>query len=740
MHLVRSLSCILACRCVSVCTQRSADTARAHRCCIPPPPWIDPLLRRRHCSVPPHSSLSAVRTHLHITATTYQRGSLLSRCVIRCPPPLASAAVIGKRRKIVALLCALRNAATDRHPRAPPTSLKELLRQKRARRCQSVMRYSHSRMLLDMERQQRDDPQGWKARMRHLTWLTLALFGFYFVCTYNVWRYPRPVRHVWIDNVLVEVVEDDWVERARHWFLYGGFGCGALRVLLHCVLCPAASGAPVGNTGTTTTARERMRGDRRRVNTATTHSVSRPSFMKEISTIAVPAWARRRSDGNPPRGTSGAVPVEGSLASAATAAQQTSTFNPTRPMRTEKDLEWFLAYENAQQQQRRSAEAALSGASALRYRDRGGATAPGGGGCVDSGPVDTAECDVINVLYEKPLHQRGRSGTAAPDAFGLYTSSPSSSSLSIPWAELGIFHVEEALQRTREWMSDLCRRLVADVEQCDSWFNEHQIEAYDCHHSLQELLPAPPSQPQPAAMTSVPTMRWGVSAPVPSVAPAPQHETKLAALLREKGHCRQTQQGMQELDTALRYDQRLTLEVRLDVSGTFPSSSASRPSNAELTACREYVIDRLRTFAKQRYLISYNSSGGDVETWRSGFPCDAHLLLHVLRTSVKGLKEYVLFGYQTEPQTHDLALYVGDTGEPYFYVRFRQGSTETLLSTRQGPTSLMEAILAFAAVVHVCYRDVYGGVRSTVNLNEVGLLKVVTEGRRTAWASTRGAS
>ncbi|KAG5486669.1 hypothetical protein LSCM1_07922 [Leishmania martiniquensis] len=591
------------------------------------------------------------------------------------------------------------------------------------------MRYSHCRTLLDVERQQRGDRHGWRALMQHVKWLVVLLFGLYVVCTYNMWRHPRPVRHVWIDSVLVEVVEDGWVDRARGWLLYGSLGCGAVYVLLHCIFSPTASS---GSTKPTAAAGERMRGNQARTSTTTADHARLLSPRKEISTIAVPAWARRRSGGNAPRG----APVVNATAAAAAISQRTRTFDPMRPMRTEKDLEWFLACESAQPQ-RSSAEATLSGADTLRRRDGGGVAAAGGSGGMESGPVDAAERDVISVLYErKPLNQCGRNSAAAPAALGVSTSSLSTSS--IPWAELGIFHLEEALQRTREWVSDVCRRLVADVEQCDRWFNEHQIEAYDCHYSLQELVPAPPSAPQPGAVTSTSTMRWGPSVLTPSVAAAPPYETKLTSLLREKGHCRQTQQGMQELGTALWYDQRLALEARLDVSGTFPPSSASRPSNTELTACREYVVERLRTFAKQRYLISYSSSGGDAETWRSGFPCDAHLLLHVLRTSVKGLSEYVLLGYQTGLQAHDLALCVGDTGEPYFYVRLRQGSSEVVLSTRQGPTSLMEAILVFAAVVHVYYRDVYGGVRSTVDLNEAGLLRVVTGDRRGAWASAWG--
>ncbi|KAG5511141.1 hypothetical protein JKF63_07081 [Porcisia hertigi] len=613
------------------------------------------------------------------------------------------------------------------------------------------MRYSYYRTLLDVERQQRGDLYGWWSRLRHLTWLTVVLLGLYVACKYNMWRHPRPVHHVWIDSVLVEVVEEGWVDTAQDWILYCGLCCGTLRVLLHCIFF---STAPCGSSGATATVAERMPGGRAESSAAANKDrTSLPYPRKEISTIAVPAWARRRCDGHQTRGTNSAAPADATAATTAAAAlaERRNRFDPMRPMRTEKDLEWFLACEAApapppppqqagqqQHQQRRSLEPALSASAALRCRDKGSVAALAIGG-VDSVPVDAAERDVISVLYEKkPFSQGGRNDISLSHAFGSPTPAPASSS--IPWAELGIFHLEEALQRTREWISDLCRRLIADVEQCDRWFSEHQIDAYDCHHSLQELLPALLPPPQPVAMNAMPAMRWGSygAAPAPSTAPAPQYETKLAALLREKGYCRQTQQGMRGLDTALRYDQRLALEARLDVSGTFPSSAASRPSNADLTACREYVLERLQTFAKQRYLTSYDGGGGDVEAWRSGFPCDAHLLLHVLRTSVKGLSEYVLFGYQTGMQSPDLALYVGDTGEPYFYVRLRQGSSETLLSTRQGPTSLLEAILAFAAVVHVYYRDVYGGVRRTVDLKEVGLLKVVTEGRRVAWANTAG--
>ncbi|KAK7198005.1 hypothetical protein NESM_000755800 [Novymonas esmeraldas] len=562
------------------------------------------------------------------------------------------------------------------------------------------MRHSHYRVLLEHERLLRGDNCGWPARQRHVRWLTVLFFELYGLCTYSAWRHRVPPRHVWIDGVLVEVVEDTWVDVVRGWLLCAGLVSGALLALLRILL----GHPPVPNTT----------GLRRTTPTETTAAAAAaaaaprewtPLSKRAISTIAVPAWARHRADG---RATSAGVTTTTTAAAAAAAAEHTRTLDAARPMRTESDLEWFLACENTQRQQhqpppqqQQPCSSAVTGAGAA-----------------------SRQGDVISVVYDAaPLHQRGRGGPAA-QTLGLPFASASSSS-SLPWASLGITQLEEALQRTREWMSDVCRRLVADIEVCDRWFGEHQIEAYDCHHSLQELLPAP--APVPAAPLSA--MRWGAPA---TVAAAPQPETKLAALVREKAHCRQTQQGMRELDAALRYDQRLTLEARLDVSGTFPSAAAARPSNAELTACRAYVMERLRTFAKQRHLASYDSSGGDAATWRCGFPCDAHLLLHVLRTSVKGLSEYVRFGYQLESQPQDLALYVGDTGEPYFYVRLRHGSDVVLLSPRHGPTSLMEAVLAFAAAVQVYHRGVYGGVRGTVDLSEVGLLKVIAERRRTS--------
>lgn len=612
------------------------------------------------------------------------------------------------------------------------------------------MRYSYYRQLIKEERRQRGSHYGQQARQRQLLTLTGLLLGLYIICTYNVWRHPRPIHHVWIDDVLVEVIEENWIDKARSGLLYLGLCCGALFTVLR--LCAGVSPvAVVAATATTTaasaptspcageTAESKLLQQPSAHKARRLRAASATFSQRDISTIAVPSWARRRTAGQTSRTpTDEAIRARqrgSAVACVSGAADRTRAFAAGRPMRSDKDLNIFLAYEAAQRQQQlqhQQQQQRLSAGDGLGLRYRGAAEENLYQSDVEAAAAASRE--VLSVVYEGRATQPGSRGGAIPLASSAAATAAGLTSPSIPWAELGIFHLEEALQRTREWMSEVCRRLVDDVDQCNRWFNEHQIEAYDCHHSLQEMLPAPPPAP-----TMAPKLTgWGGGfSGTAAVAPpaAPSLEPKLTALLREKAYCRQAQQGMQELDTALRYDQRLKLEAQLDVSGTFPSAALTRASNAELTATREYVVDRLRTFAKQRFLVSYNASGGDAEMWRSGYPCDAHLLLHVLRSSVKGLSEYVRFGYQTGTQTQDLALYVGDTGEPYFYVRFRQGSSETLLSTRQGPTSLMEAMLAFAAVIHTYYRDIFGGIRGTVDLAEVGLLKVVTEGRRPTWGA-----
>ncbi|KPA83577.1 hypothetical protein ABB37_01869 [Leptomonas pyrrhocoris] len=594
------------------------------------------------------------------------------------------------------------------------------------------MRYSYYRGLIHEERRKRGPHYGRQARIRQLTVLTVLLLGLYVACTYNIWRHPRPIQHVWIDDVLVEVISENWIDHARSGLLCLGLCCAGLLGLAYlCAGVRVSSASPVdGADGAASRARE-SRGKR---------GGQKPE--KDISTIAVPAWARRRAAGQQPISLTSMEALRHTsdgVGAAATAADRTSAFDERRPMRTDNDLNAFLAYEAAHVRQQQRQRLSVADGAGVRYRG----TAEDN---ICQSDVDVVGRDALSVTYEGGGVQRrsNRSGGGGADSAAAASSFPFASvgaaptPSTLPWAELGISHVDEALQRTREWMSDVCRKLIDDIDQCDRWFNEHQIEAYDCHHSLQELLPAPtataaataPSQARPGSW-------WGTTSAAPSfsVPASPQLESKLTALLREKAYCRQAQQGMQELDTALRYDQRLALEARLDISGTFPSpaSSVAQPTNAALTAMREYVVDRLRTFAKQRFLVSYHASGGDAATWRSGYPCDAHLLLHVLRVSVKGLSEYVRFGYQTGTQTQDLALCVGDTGEPYFYVRFRQGSSETLLPTRQGPTSLMEAVLAFAAVIHTYHRDVFGGVRGTVDLAEVGLLRAVAENRPSDW-------
>ncbi|EKG06416.1 hypothetical protein TCSYLVIO_002480 [Trypanosoma cruzi] len=73
----------------------------------------------------------------------------------------------------------------------------------------------------------------------------------------------------------------------------------------------------------------------------------------------------------------------------------------------------------------------------------------------------------------------------------------------------------------------------------------------------------------------------------------------------------------------------------------------------------------------------------------------------------------------------DLAIFVGDTGEPYFYVRYRSGPDDKTYATHQGVNSLFEALLIFAAIVRAYHNDSYGGIWGVMDLSQTGLLNVL---------------
>lgn len=573
------------------------------------------------------------------------------------------------------------------------------------------MRPSQCQRLLEIEEQRTGWRRGSKARVQQLKWATGVTLLLYLLSRYHSWRYPRPRSHVWIDNVPVEVLEDSWAENAGVALLSGVWFFASL--LVAHLLC--------------------MRSDHREHKPArrcdgSAYAGTHEERGADASTIRPlrREGARRAVDlGSDGRGGGGGG-GGGRGAGAGTDKPPPTTqprLDPTKPMRTPADLESFLQRVSLEQRRQRTGARSLDRSDGADFFAVPPAAdppflGPTGGGLTADGS--------LHVRY----HQHGGSsgGARGQGLDGAVTERD--------WEGLGIHNLDHALVRTREWVSDLCRRLITEVEESDRWFNANGVEAYSCGHSLREALQV--SVPPPAQTRT--TAGWGTGSsflnmqPVQPQQPSVQTITKQQALVE---HRALIQRGdSRSFDTILRLDQRIALEAKLDVTGTFPESA--RLSNAELCARQQYVLQRLRTFAKQRTLAAYRHNGGDTDTWREGFPLDAHLLLHVVRTSVEGMGSYVRFGYQgSSDKTQDLAIYIGDTGEPYFYVRYRGPAQDRLYATRTGVFSLFEAVLAFAAIIHVYHNDTYGGIRGTMDLKRASLMKVLREPKfAAAWAAT----
>ncbi|EPY18390.1 hypothetical protein STCU_09999 [Strigomonas culicis] len=263
-------------------------------------------------------------------------------------------------------------------------------------------------------------------------------------------------------------------------------------------------------------------------------------------------------------------------------------------------------------------------------------------------------------------------------------------------------------------MSEACAKFVADIDACDRWFAARRLTIFDCAHSLQELVAAP------AAAAAAP-LGGGWGAPAAPAAPAPAHETKAQSLQRMRTVLQQQQATSEDTAALLRYEQRLALEGQLDVGLT--QMAPPLTAAAALTARQQYVIRRLRTFAQQRTLASYSHSGGDADTWRESYPTDAHLLLQVLLTRVSGMGALVSMRHATA-QRGDVMLHVGDTGEPYFYVRHHPPGGDVTYLPRLGEPALFEAVLVFAALMATRHRDRLGA-RSEFDVRSCGLSKVL---------------
>ncbi|RNC44459.1 hypothetical protein TcCL_NonESM05807 [Trypanosoma cruzi] len=75
------------------------------------------------------------------------------------------------------------------------------------------MRLSYSDQLIGLDQQRRAKAYGREAKRFHLKLVIFASALSYLAARVAAWIYPKSVSHTWVDDVLVEVVEDDGLER-----------------------------------------------------------------------------------------------------------------------------------------------------------------------------------------------------------------------------------------------------------------------------------------------------------------------------------------------------------------------------------------------------------------------------------------------------------------------------------------------------------------------------------------------
>ncbi|CCW61139.1 unnamed protein product [Phytomonas sp. EM1] len=582
------------------------------------------------------------------------------------------------------------------------------------------MRYSHCQRVLETEHKRQTHLLGREGRITQLKYTTTALLLLYVICCFSSWRHPKPTSHIWIDEVLVEVLEDSWtatITGLLFWLLF--MSSALLFAFLHCTR-PDKRPLHFSNIEHFCSSTELPQGSE----TTCDHQQSnlRPS---NVISLMNPVVSYPKAEDDRKEGLRAGVPLDRVGGISLDGHSQTVAAVPTRRPRSvvtsttsvcsAKGLDNFLGTRFGSKTFEPFSEASTE--PVMPSLSLGTPLNPVR---VQTGGVRLPQEGCLNVLYDDARGERLREAAAATGAAcGSAIEGHSESHVfgDAEWLSLGVYDPEQALFRVREWVRDICFRLSSEVDQCNQWLATQELTAFDCNHSLQETLSI---RPPPTSMSSS-SFTWGQSQPLQQ---QPMRQVqKRELILSERQKLQQS--VVQDFNVILHLNQRLALEKRLDVTRTLPQGTVT--SNSELAARQHYVVSRLGTLTKSKKLLSYKHSGGDTDTWREGFPCDAHILLHVIRTSVEGMEGYIRLGFQSSSQTQDLAICVGDTGEPYFYVRYRTQITDRRLTPRPGVNSLFESLLIYTAIIHRYHHDVYGGIRGTVDLKRTGLINILKE-------------
>ncbi|CCW71247.1 unnamed protein product [Phytomonas sp. Hart1] len=582
------------------------------------------------------------------------------------------------------------------------------------------MRYSHCQRVLETEHKRQTHYFGREGRITQLKYTTSVLLALYLISWFFSWSHPTPTSQIWIDEVLVEVLQDSWITTISGLIFSLLFISSAL--LFTFVYCtrPEKKTLKISNTQHLSSSTEHPQSSP----TTRDHPQSslRPSNMiPSMNPLLLnPRTENIRTEKlcvGEPLGMVGSIPLgkHNQTVAAGPTHRPRGVVTSTTSVCNTKDLENFLRTRIGSKSSEPFSDAIVE--PVLHSLSLNTPLNPAR---ITTGSGRLPQEGCINVHYNDVREEHLREAPAATGAVG--GSDNEGHSLfhvfgDVDWLSFGVRDPEHALFRLREWVRDICSRLNSEIEQCDQWLASQELTAFDCNHSLQETL----SVKLPSAAMPSPSFTWGQ--PQTLQQQPLQQVQKQELILSERQKLQRS--VPQNFNVISYYNQRLALEKRLDVTRTLPQGTVA--SNSELAARQHYVVSRLGMLAKSKKLLSYKHNSGDTDTWREGFPCDAHILLHVIRNSVEGMEGYIRLGFHSSTQTQDLAICVGDTGEPYFYVRYRTQTTDQRLTPYPGPNSLFESLLIYTAIIHRYHHDVYGGIRGTVDLKRTGLINILKE-------------
>lgn len=533
------------------------------------------------------------------------------------------------------------------------------------------------RLVYEHEAKRRQEAYGTRAKLLLLSMISSVAAVVYTVCTARLWLFTTPLRTVVIDGVMVDVVADDTTTHllAR--------ASGFVVVLSLSVM--AAIKLELG----------KLVYGEETASTSSQSSSLKPPNAPAPSALSIAQRPQNLSSDNSAMWWN-STNLSANIAIA----------NSEATVRTLEDLDALIQQGKGQHNSHRDGDALSGGLSSFAPPSYSGVN-----GLFSMGATHS-QAGGIAVRY-----QSLSGGALAPHDHNQRQAATSESEFSA----LGVLQPERSLLKLRQWAAGLCKAVVEDIDKCDAWLSEKRVRGFDCSSLLSEQYELPTAggfAPRPPATGTFGTFGNGAMAQ-PVQASQPTKISKSEALLNEKRKLQmQNASSMETYDCMHRIDLRLSLEQVLDVGATFPNIGGS--SNAQSAArMRQGIIQRLRALGQSRNLSNMTTNSD--KPW---VPADPYILTHILRMRIPCLANYLQLPYAIpsgSSSARDLRIYVGGTGDPYFYVRHRTGMQEKHMNTAEGPDSLFEALLLFFAVIQRVYHGAYGNVEGVVDLKQLNL-------------------